>query len=93
MFEILKLRLEGLSGYKIARKLNLDPPMVYASLKAAEKNFVVAKKMINELERLGWPENVPIRVKTIQGQKTRRIADLPGRPQATEKEEVVFRLR
>jgi hypothetical protein len=59
MFEILKLYLQGLSAYKIARKLNLDPPMVYVSLKAAKTNFAEAEKMIEELKALGWPEKVP----------------------------------
>jgi hypothetical protein len=59
MHEILKLNLQGLSAYKIARKLNLDPPTVYASLKAAKQNFARADKMLDELKALGWPQNLP----------------------------------
>jgi len=59
MHEILKLHLQGLSAYKIARKLNLDPPTVYASLKAAKRNFALADKMITELKALGWPLKLP----------------------------------
>ena len=68
MFEILKLYLQGLSAYKIARKLNLDPPMVYASLKAAKTNFAEAEKMIKELKALGWPEKLP----EVESQISRR---------------------
>jgi hypothetical protein len=59
MHEILKLHLQGLSAYKIARMLNQDPPTVYASLKAAKQNFAEADKMLGELKALGWPEKVP----------------------------------
>lgn len=55
MHEILKLYLQDLSAYKIARELNLDPPTVYASLKAAKKNFLEVEKMLAELKALGWP--------------------------------------
>lgn len=55
MFQILKLYLQGLSAYKIARKLALDPPMVYASLKAAKQNFAETDRMLAELKTLGWP--------------------------------------
>jgi hypothetical protein len=58
MHEILKLRLQGFSAYKIARKLNQDPPMVYKSLKAAKRNFAEIDKMLMELKALGWPEKL-----------------------------------
>ena len=32
--------------------------MVYASLKAAKKNFVEVDKMIIELKKLGWPDKL-----------------------------------
>ena len=83
MFQILKLRLQGLSAYKIARELNLDPPMVYASLKAAKTNFAEAEKMINELKALGWPEKLPEIENQIstRAQQKRRVAQEthPGR--------------
>ena len=58
MYEILKLRLQGFSAYKIARKLNQDPPMVYKSLKAAKQNFAEIDKMLMELKALGWPQKL-----------------------------------
>jgi transcriptional regulator len=58
MHEILKLHLQGLSAYKIARRLNLDPPTVYVSLKAAKQNFQEADKMLEELKAMGWPMKV-----------------------------------
>jgi hypothetical protein len=59
MFEILKLRLQGYSAYKIARKLNLDPPTVYRGLNFAEKNFAEVDKMLTELKASGWPLKLP----------------------------------
>jgi len=59
MHEILKLHLQGLSTYKIARMLDQDPPTVYVSLKAAKQNFAEADKMLGELKALGWPEKLP----------------------------------
>ena len=59
MFQILKLHLQGLSAYKIARKLGLDPPMVYASLKAAKTNFAQAENMLTQLKTVGWPTRLP----------------------------------
>lgn len=58
MLEILKLRLQGYSAYKIARKLNLDPPTVYRGLDFATKNFAEVEKMLAELKGLGWPEKL-----------------------------------
>jgi len=68
MHEILKLRLQGFSAYKIARKLNQDPPMVYKSLKAGKRNFAEIDKMLMELKALGWPEKLP----EIESQISRR---------------------
>jgi len=58
MFDILKLNLQGLSPYKIARKLTMDPPSVYISLKAAKTNFAEADKMLADLKALGWPDRL-----------------------------------
>jgi len=58
MFLILKMYMQKKSPYKIARELNVSPPLVYKSLEQAEKNFVKADKMLNELKLLGWPEKV-----------------------------------
>jgi len=59
MFEVFKLYLQGYSGYKIARKLNLDPPAVYAALESAKHNFAEADKMLTHLKALGWPLKLP----------------------------------
>ena len=58
MVQILKLRLEGKSPYKIARTLDLDPPSVYRTIKRANKNFVEAERMLQELKALGWPSKL-----------------------------------
>jgi len=81
MFEILQLHLEGLSAYKIARKLNLDPPTVYASLKAAEKNFVQARLWIRELEAKGFPDSLAsvkglIRSKGARMARTEKVEEI-----------------
>ena len=90
MHEILKLHLQGLSAYKIARKLNLDPPTVYASLKAAKLNFAQADIMITELKTLGWPLKLPeiekeINNRTAQKKRTRQ-------EQPTSVEEIAFKM-
>jgi hypothetical protein len=91
MFEILKLRLQGFSAYKIARKLNLDPPTVYRGLSFAEKNFAEVDKMLTELKALGWPEKLPEVESQIsrRAQQNRTVAQetLP-----TRSEEVAFKL-
>jgi len=74
MFEILKLTLQGFSAYQIARKLNLDPPTVYTSLKAAKKNFPKAGKMLKELHDLGWPEKLPEIEKQIRNRSPQKRA-------------------
>jgi len=88
MHEILKLHLQGLSAYKIARKLNLDPPTVYASLKSAKQNFAQADKMITELKALGWPLKLPEIEKEINSKaKQKRTA----KQQPTPVEEIAFK--
>lgn len=79
MFEILKLNLQGFSAYKIARKLDLDPPSVYESLKAAKTNFAYADNMLTKLKALGWPTKMPevasqIRSRSPQNKKETEIA-------------------
>jgi len=91
MFEILKLYLQGLSAYKIARKLNLDPPMVYASLKAAKTNFAEIEKMIKELKALGWPEKLPeIESQISRGAQQKRTVAQETLP--TRSEEIAIKL-
>jgi len=91
MFEILKLYLQGLSAYKIARKLKLDSPMVYVSLKAAKTNFAEAEKMIEELKALGWPE----KVREVESQISRRAHQnrtVAQETLLTQSEEIAFKL-
>jgi hypothetical protein len=91
MFQILKLRLQGLSAYKIARKLNLDPPMVYASLKAGKTNFATVDKMIHELKGLGWPEKL-LEVETQNGERTQKRRTIAQEIIPTRSEEIAFKL-
>ena len=90
MFQILKLHLQGLSAYRIARKLGLDPPMVYASLKAAKTNFAEAEKMLTELKTLGWPVKLPEIEKQIRTRAHhKRTAQAPN---PTRNEEIALKL-
>lgn len=41
--QILRLNSEGLSDYRIARKLKMDPPNVYRARKAALRKLAEAK--------------------------------------------------
>ena len=43
----------------IARKLGMNPPAVYDSLKAAKRNYWIAKLQLQELETLGFSEKIP----------------------------------
>ncbi|MCJ7431255.1 helix-turn-helix domain-containing protein [Candidatus Bathyarchaeota archaeon] len=91
MFEILKLRLQGFSAYKIARKLNLDPPTVYRGLNFAEKNFAEVGKMLTELKALGWPEKLP----EVESQISRRAHQnrtVAQETVPTQSEEIAFKL-
>jgi transcriptional regulator len=93
MFQILKLRIQGDTAYKIARKLNLDPPQVYRTLRFAKANFEQANNMIEELKRLGWPQRlleVENEISTSRVQKKRRITQTSG-PQARS-EEIAIKL-
>jgi hypothetical protein len=92
MHQILKLYLQGLSAYKIARKLNLDPPMVYASLKAAKKNFVEADKMIIELKKLGWPDKLTEAKKANRLQQRRTAAQAQVSETPARSEEIAIKL-
>ena len=90
MFDILKLNMQGLSPYKIARKLTMDPPSVYTSLKAAKINFVEADKMIQELKALGWPDKLDEVEQSIRGRSaiTRKIVLEKPEP----KQEIAFKM-
>jgi len=91
MFEILKLRLQGFSAYKIARKLNLDPPTVYRGLNFAEKNFAEVDKMLTELKALGWPEKLPeVESQIRRGAHQKRT--VAQEPLPTQSEEIAFKL-
>ena len=89
MHEILKLRLQGLSAYKIARKLEVEPPTVYAALKAAKQNFPEAEKMINELRALGWPSKL---VEVERAQQRRTAAHAQTFETSVRSEEIALKL-
>lgn len=92
MHEILKLRLQGFSAYKIARKLNQDPPMVYKSLKAGKRNFAEIDKMVMELKALGWPEKlVEIEIGS-RVQQRRTVVRAQGSETQGRSEEIAFKL-
>ena len=91
MHEILKLRLQGFSAYKIARKLNQDPPMVYKSLKAGKRNFAEIDKMLMELKALGWPEKLP-EVESQISRGTQQKRTVAQETLLTRSEEIAFKL-
>ena len=52
---IIKLAGQGLSDYKIARKINTDPPNVTRSRKNAQKKLFEAKLDLEWAQKLGLP--------------------------------------
>jgi transcriptional regulator len=50
---ILQLARQGLSDYKIARKINTDPPSVTRSRKNAHKKLKEAKTDLEWAEKIG----------------------------------------
>ena len=52
---ILQLARQRLRDYKIARKINTDPPSVSRSRKNAQKKLVAAKIDIAWAEKIGLP--------------------------------------
>ena len=50
---ILQLVGKGLSDYKIARKINIDPPSVTRSKKNAQKKLAAAKTDLEWAEKMG----------------------------------------
>jgi len=50
---ILQLSKQGLSDYKIARKINTDPPSVTRSRKNAQKKLVEAQTDLKWAEKIG----------------------------------------
>ena len=50
---ILQLGRQGLSDYRIARKINTDPPSVTRSRKNAQKKLREAEKDIEWAQRIG----------------------------------------
>jgi DNA-binding CsgD family transcriptional regulator len=55
---ILELAGKGLSDYKIARKINTDPPSVTRSRKNAQKKLASAKTDLEWAEKIGQPTAV-----------------------------------
>jgi DNA-binding NarL/FixJ family response regulator len=56
---ILQLARQGLSDYKIARKINTDPPSVTRSRKNAQKKLNEAKTDLDWAEKTGVPIIIP----------------------------------
>ena len=52
---ILQLAGKGLSDYKIARKINIDPPSVTRSRKNAERKLAAARTDLAWAEEIGMP--------------------------------------
>jgi DNA-binding NarL/FixJ family response regulator len=52
---ILQLARQGLSDYRIARKINTDPPSVTRSRKNAQKKLSAAKTDLEWAEKTGIP--------------------------------------
>jgi hypothetical protein len=82
MHQVLKLNMQGLSAYQIARRLSVAPTTVYTSLNVAKKNFVAADKMLDELKGLGWPDRLPeierkIRSGSPKERKTMASVEIP----------------
>jgi DNA-binding CsgD family transcriptional regulator len=50
---ILQLAQQGLSDYKIARKINTDPPSVTRSRNNAQKKLIIAIKDLEWAIRIG----------------------------------------
>ena len=85
MFQILKLKIQGDTAYRIARKLNLDTSQVYRTLEFAKANFEEANRMIEELKRLGWPEILKTDTSTgSRAEKKRRTTQIPEVPARSE---------
>jgi DNA-binding CsgD family transcriptional regulator len=53
---ILQLAQKGLSDYKIARKIDTDPPSVTRSRKNAQQ------KLLNSITDIEWAERIGIRI-------------------------------
>jgi DNA-binding CsgD family transcriptional regulator len=58
---ILELSETGLSDYKIARKINTDPPSVTRSRKNAQKKLTAAKKDLEWANQIGITYPQPIK--------------------------------
>jgi DNA-binding NarL/FixJ family response regulator len=54
---ILQFARQGLSDYKIARRINTDPPSVTRSRQNAQKKLIEAKKDLDLAEKIGIPVN------------------------------------
>jgi DNA-binding CsgD family transcriptional regulator len=51
--EILQYKEQGLSDYKIARKINTDPPSVTRSRKNAQRKLEAARKDLAWVKEMG----------------------------------------
>ena len=61
----LALRLKSLSSYRIARRLDKDPPSVHRALKNALRKLREARQELAEFEgweKLEWPAGRPTKI-------------------------------
>jgi DNA-binding NarL/FixJ family response regulator len=58
---ILQLARQGLSDYKIARKINTDPPSVTRSRKNANK------KLLNAVTDIEWAAKIGVSISELNG--------------------------
>ena len=58
---ILQLAKQGLSDYKIARKLKTDPPSVTRSRKNAQK------KLLEAISDFEWATQLDVRISEVNG--------------------------
>jgi len=92
MHDVLMLHLQGYSAYRIARKLNLDPPSVYAGLKAAKQNFRLADEMIMDLKARGWPAKLAEVEQQLSNNSRKKQQPTRIIAQGLRKEEIALKL-
>ena len=64
---ILQLSKQGLSDYKIARKINTDPPSFTRSRKNAQKKLGKAKTDLDWAQKIGSSLKAPFTVQLFFG--------------------------
>jgi DNA-binding CsgD family transcriptional regulator len=56
--QVLRLKLQGLSAYAIAREFGKEPRTAYRSIDNACKKLEEAKKTLEWAQQLGYPEKL-----------------------------------